>query len=55
MKDFGYDVADYCGVDPIFGTIEDFDGLVAKARALGLKGHDRPGLFAQFRWASLVY
>ncbi|RGP36000.1 alpha-amylase family glycosyl hydrolase [Pseudotabrizicola alkalilacus] len=37
MKDFGYDVSDYCDVDPMFGTLSDFDALMARANALGLK------------------
>ncbi|HEY2482998.1 MAG TPA: alpha-amylase family glycosyl hydrolase [Caulobacteraceae bacterium] len=37
MKDFGYDISDYCDVDPIFGTLADFDRLVERAHGLGLK------------------
>lgn len=37
MKDFGYDVSDYRAVDPIFGTLEEFDRLVARAHELDLR------------------
>jgi alpha-glucosidase len=37
MADFGYDVADYRGIDPIFGTLGDFDRLLAAVHAKGLK------------------
>ncbi len=37
MKDFGYDVADYCDVDPLFGTLADFDAMIKRAHELGLK------------------
>src|SRR5690348_653427 len=37
MKDFGYDVSDYCAIDPVFGTMEDFDALLAAAHECGLR------------------
>jgi alpha-glucosidase len=37
MKDFGYDVADYFGIDPSFGSFADFDRIIEKAHSLGLK------------------
>ena len=37
QKDFGYDVSDYCDVNPEYGTLDDFDQLLAKAHDVGLK------------------
>ncbi len=37
MLDFGYDVSDYCDIDPIFGTLADFDGMIANAHSLGIR------------------
>lgn len=37
MHDFGYDVSDFYDVDPIFGSLDDFDALIEKAHSVGLK------------------
>src|SRR3954469_24890409 len=37
MADFGYDVSDYTDIDPVFGDLDTFDGLVADARQRGLR------------------
>lgn len=37
MEDFGYDITDYCDIDPLFGTLHDFDALLALAHEHGLR------------------
>lgn len=37
MVDFGYDISNYCDVDPRFGTLDDFDALIEDAHSLGLR------------------
>lgn len=37
MADFGYDISDYRGVEPMFGTMDDLDGLIADLHGRGMK------------------
>ncbi len=54
MADFGYDVADYTGVDPLFGTLADFDRLIAARAQQGPARHPRLRPQPHLRPASLV-
>ena len=53
MRDFGYDVSDHLGVDPMFGTEQDFDAAVAGAPT-GPEGDHRPGVEPHRRRAPVV-
>ncbi len=37
MKDFGYDISNYCDVHPLFGSMKDFDELLSEVHQMGLK------------------
>lgn len=37
FRDFGYDISDYCGVDPVYGSGEDFDRLVSRLHGAGIR------------------
>ncbi len=54
MRDFGYDVSNYVDVDPMFGTLADFDGLITEAHRLGIRVMIDLVLSHTLRPASLV-
>ena len=55
MADFGYDISDYTGIDPLFGTMGDFDALVGRRARRRAQGHPRSRAQPHLRPASLVH
>ncbi len=54
MADFGYDISDYTGIDPLFGTMADFDALLAAAHDNRAEADPRPRAEPHLKPASLV-
>ena len=54
MADFGYDISDYTGIDPLFGTMEDFDALMRGGAWERAQADPRPRAEPHLRSASLV-
>ena len=48
QKDNGYDISDYTAIDPIFGTMEEFEQLIAEAKKLPDRNHARYGAESRF-------
>ena len=54
LKDDGYDISDYLNVHPMYGTLDDFQGLPGSRSRTRLAGDDRAGHESHFRSASVV-
>jgi alpha-glucosidase len=54
MADFGYDISDYTDIDPLFGTLDDFDALLASRPCARHQDHSRSGPQPHLRSSPLV-